>query len=77
MFFVFFPQYLLDFNKFGEDGILDYLEGTWLSQTQNCSLLKGQGHVTVNKPVTSRIYIIAHTWPLCSVQILVDGMNPH
>ena len=38
---------------------------------------KGQGHVTVNKPIMSRIYIVANTWPLCSVQILVDGVNPH
>ena len=38
--------------------------------------LKGQGYVTVNKPVISRIYIVAHMWPLCSVQILVDGVNP-
>ena len=41
-----------------------------------CYGLKGQGHVTVNKPVISIIYIVAHTWPLCSVQILVDGVNP-
>ena len=40
-------------------------------------MLKGQGHVTVNKPVVSTIYIVAHTWPLCSAQILVDGVNPH
>ena len=33
------------------------------------STLKGQGHVTANKPVISRIYIIAHTWLLCSAQI--------
>ena len=38
--------------------------------------LKGQGHVTVNKPVISRIYIVAHMWPLCSTQISVDGVNP-
>ena len=38
--------------------------------------LKGQRHVTVNKPVISMIYIITHTWPLCSAQILVDGVNP-
>ena len=25
--------------------------------------LKGQGHVTVNKPVISRINVVAHTWP--------------
>ena len=39
-------------------------------------LLKAQGHVTVNKPVISIIYIVSHTWPLCSAQILVDGVNP-
>ena len=39
------------------------------------SVLKGQGHVTVNKPVISRICIVTHTWPLCSVQSLVDGAN--
>ena len=38
--------------------------------------LKAQGHVTVNKPVISIIYIVSHTWPLCSAQILVDGVNP-
>ena len=38
--------------------------------------LKAQGHVTVNKPVISMIYIASHTWPLCSAQILVDGVNP-
>ena len=37
---------------------------------------KAQGHVTINKPVISMIYIITHTWPLCSAQILVDGVNP-
>ena len=30
----------------------------------NSRLLKGQGHITVNKPVISSIYIVAHTWPL-------------
>ena len=39
--------------------------------------LKGQCHVTVNKLVISRIYIVSHTWPFCSVLILVDGINPH
>ena len=39
--------------------------------------LKGQCHVTVNKHVISRIYIVGHTWPLYSVQILVDWVNPH
>ena len=39
-------------------------------------VLKAQGHVTVNKPVISGIYIVSHTWPLCSAQILVDGVNP-
>ena len=33
-------------------------------------------HVTVDKPVISIIYIVFHTWPLCSAQILVDGTNP-
>ena len=41
-----------------------------------CSLLKGQGHVAVKKPVISIIYIVSHTWQLCSAQILVDGVNP-
>ena len=41
----------------------------------NC--LKGQSHVTVNKPVISGIYIVGHTLPLCSAQILVDGVNLH
>ena len=40
--------------------------------------LKEQGHVTVNKPVISLIYIFAaYTWPLCSAQILVDGANAY
>ena len=39
-------------------------------------LKKGQGHVAVNKPVISIIYTVAHTWQLCSAQILVDGVNP-
>ena len=43
-----------------------------LDLTAYCSLqikaidpatLKAQGHVTVNKPVISMIYIITHTWP--------------
>ena len=38
--------------------------------------LKAQGDVTVNKPVISIIYIVVLTWPLCSAQILVDGVNP-
>ena len=38
--------------------------------------LKWQGQVIVNKPVISLIYTVAHTWPLCFAQILVDGMNP-
>ena len=40
------------------------------------TVLKGQGHVTVNQPIISIIYIVAHTWPLCSAHILVDGVNP-
>ena len=39
-------------------------------------MLKALGHVTVNKPVISIIYVVVHTWPLCSAQILVDGVNP-
>ena len=53
------------------------------SFTPNCKrvyspvlILKVQGHITVNKPVISIIYIVAHTWQLCSAQILVDGVNP-
>ena len=41
-----------------------------------CIYLKGQVHVTVNKHVISVIYIVAHTCPLCSAQVLVDGENP-
>ena len=44
--------------------------------TRPSTPLKGQGHVTVNKPVISRIYIVAHTWQLRSAQILVEGVNP-
>ena len=32
-------------------------------------VLKGQGQVTLN---ISIIYSVAHTWPLCSAQTLVD-----
>ena len=42
---------------------------------QSKANLKGRGHVTVNKPVISIIYIVVQTWPLCSAQILVDGVN--
>ena len=38
--------------------------------------LKAQGHVTLNKPVISRIYIVFHMWSLYSAQILVDEVNP-
>ena len=38
--------------------------------------LNGQGHVTVKKLFISIIYIVVHTWPLCSAQIVVDGVNP-
>ena len=37
--------------------------------------LKGHRHVTLNKPVISRIYIVSHTWQLCFSQILVDGVT--
>ena len=32
--------------------------------------------LTINKPVISIIYIVAHTWPSCFAQILMDGVNP-
>ena len=38
--------------------------------------LKKLGQETVKKSVISIIYIAAHTWLLCSAQILVDGVNP-
>ena len=47
-----------------------------LKKLERVKRLKGQRHVTVNKPVISMICIITHTWPLCSAQILVDGVNP-
>ena len=40
------------------------------------AFLKALGHVTVNKPVISIIYVVVHTWPLCFAQISVDGVNP-
>ena len=52
------------------------LQGLSSTQQNESKLLKGQGHVTVNKPVISIIYIVAHTWPLCPTQILVAGVNP-
>ena len=59
---------LSDPNRQGVMGILKH--------KVECKTLQGQGHVTVNKPVISIFYIVAHTWPLCSAQILVDGVNP-
>ena len=52
------------------------MKGAVTSRTLFLVCLKGQDRVTVNKPVISRINIITHTWPLCSVQICVDGVNP-
>ena len=49
---------------------------SYTAQVLKIYCLKAQGHVTVNKPVISMIYIVSHTWPLCSAQILVDGVNP-
>ena len=43
------------------------------NSTELILILKGQGHVTVNKPIISIIYIVANMWQLCSEQILVDG----
>ena len=37
--------------------------------------VKVQSHVTLNKPVISIIYIVSHTWPLCSAQIVMDAVN--
>ena len=34
--------------------------------------LKVQGDVTINKPVISIIYIVSHTWPLCSARIFTE-----
>ena len=34
--------------------------------------LKGLDHVAVNKLVISIIFIVAHTWSMCSAQILVN-----
>lgn len=39
-------------------------------------MLKGPDHVTINKPVMSIIYIVSHTYQLCSAQSLMDGVNP-
>ena len=58
---------------FDPDSFLERLK--ILFQQTSC-YLKALGHVTVNKPVISIIYIVVHTWPLCSAQILVDGVNP-
>ena len=41
------------------------------------NFLWGQGHVTVNRPVISIIYIVAHICSSRSAQILVDRVNPH
>ena len=60
--------------------ILKLLYGQWekLNYSLNYSgCLQGQGHVTVNKPAISRIYIVVHTLPLCSVQSLVERVNQH
>ena len=38
--------------------------------------LKGLGHGTINKPVISTFYIVSFECPVCSAQILVDGLNP-
>ena len=51
-------------------------EDTRLTLWKTSQFFLGQGHVTVCKPAISIIYIVAHTWPLFSAQILVDGVNP-
>ena len=47
----------------------------FLIQKDECCYLKGQGHVTVKKAVTSIIYVVASMWPLCSAQILVHNKS--
>ena len=59
-----------------ETGWLWILFGQIIHNETTCDAMKEQGHVTVNKPVISMIYIVGHTWPLFSAQILVDGVNP-
>ena len=51
-----------------------------LARFAGCSMMgriKGARSRNRKKPVISRIYIVAHTWLLCSVENLMDGMNPH
>ena len=55
------------------------MSSSYRSVSTFCDLkfeFKELGHVTVNKHVISTILINALTWPLCSAQILVDGVNP-
>ena len=56
--------------------LCDNKEPSAVCQQKFRTALKALGHVAVNKPVISIIYIVVHTWPLCSTQILVDGVNP-
>ena len=35
-----------------------------------------KGAESRNRKQTCYLHIVAHTWPLCSAQILVDGVNP-
>ena len=39
-------------------------------------LIKGAGSRNRKQTCYLYIYIVSHTWPLCSAQILVDGVNP-
>ena len=52
----------------------DTCKALWLNKSLQRGRVNGQGHVTEDKPVTCIICICTHTRPLCSVQILVDGV---
>ena len=62
--------------KFCEARILRWENHVNMRKACSRNSLKAQGLVTVNKPVISMLYIVAQTWPLCSAQNLVDGVNP-
>ena len=55
------------------DDMLMVVETTFYQDAMHS--LKGQGHVTINKPVISIIYFVVQMWPLCSVQISEVGVN--
>ena len=65
---------LLEDCRIFAKGLQDFYKG--IRPLLSYGSLKEQGHVPVNKPIISIIYIVAHKWSLCSAQILVDGVNP-